>query len=443
MLAPGSTAPGGGPAAPAGSLAAARSMATVLADFGGTRLPRSETRSAGRVKLLHAITSTGLGGAQSMLVRLLTHGEQTFDGYEQSVLSLMSPGDLARQLDEAGVAVHTLAMGAGLPRPSVVPRLVDTARRAAPDLIVGWMHHGGLAAWYAAKLHRPRRPVIWNLRHSLGGMAHEKRLTRLVLQHMRRLSPHVDAIVYNSYAARSQYKAIGFADAHAVVIPNGFDCDLLRPRADARARLSQIFGIDPGRLVIGMVARYHPMKDPAALIEAVRRLRDCGHDAHLLVVGTGMDGLARHIDPALAAALPPTRITFSDQRLDVADWLPGLDVLALPSAWGEGFPNILGEAMACGVPCVATDVGDADHVLGSFGRLVPPRDPEALCAALAEICKLSPEARRRLGHAGRERVRSNFSIAAVAARYASLYDEVWSRSQGSRSPERRGRERPT
>jgi hypothetical protein len=160
---------------------------------------RSSTRPA---RLVHAITVTGIGGAQSMLAKLLGMGEGVFGRYDQSVLSLMPPGEIGRRLMEQGVAVHTLGMRSGVPTLQAALRLLRLSRVLAPDLFVGWMHHSGLSAYYAAKLRR--RPVIWNVRHSLSDIAHEKASTRAILRHSARLSRRVDAIIVNSYVAQAR-----------------------------------------------------------------------------------------------------------------------------------------------------------------------------------------------------------------------------------------------
>lgn len=379
------------------------------------------------VRLLHAITGTGVGGAQSMLAKLLEAGEGVFDGYAQSILSLMPPGELSGRFIRAGAPVHTLKMRSGMPTPLALARLCLRARAARPELIVGWMHHAGLAAYAAAGLLRPRRPVIWNIRHSLEDMAREKPSTRMALRATIGLSDRIDAHIFNSHVAKAQYAALGYDVGRSVVIPNGFDCGQFRPREDARRKLAEIFHVDVARPIVGMVARNHPMKDPVTLIRACSGLWDAGHDFSLLIAGPGMEALEGN---PVMAGLPTgarARIRLAAGRFDVAEWLPGLDLFVLPSAWGEAFPNILGEAMASGVPCVATDVGDARWIVGDHGRIVPPGTPEAMCAAMAALLSLAPEERRLLGARARERVIAHFALSAVARDYARLYESVLDR----------------
>jgi len=168
-----------------------------------------------------------------------------------------------------------------------------------------------------------------------------------------------------------------------------------------------------------MVARNHPMKDVPNLLAAFARMYQVRPDAHLLIVGEGMDSPSAAASRMLAS-LERSSWTLAGHRGDVPAWLGGLDLLALPSAWGEGFPNIVGEAMVCRVPCVATDVGDAAWLIGDTGRVVPPRDAVALGKALLELAELTPAARHAMGQAARARIEEHFALPAIVREYASL-----------------------
>ena len=384
---------------------------------------------AGPMKtVLHTITGLHTGGAETMLAKLIEA-----DLYLRPVvLSLLEPGVVAGRIRAQNISVRSLGMREGVPSLAALAQLIRESRRVQPDLVQGWMHHGNLAATFAswAAPHRP--PVVWNVRHSLVALAHEKPLTRAVLRLDARLSRTTAAIIYNAKVSARQYEAFGFHPERTVVIPNGFDCEQFRPRPEARSLLRQKFGIDERVPTIGMVARYHPMKDVANLVEATRRVRARGPDAHLLVVGRGFDHPPPEIETMAREALPPERLTMAGESHDVARWLSGLDVLVLPSAWGEGFPNILGEATACGVPCVATDVGDSAWIIGPHGSVVPPRNPEALASALARMLELDPGQRRQLGQAARARTINLFSLNCVAQQYEALYERVLYRQARSR-----------
>jgi glycosyltransferase involved in cell wall biosynthesis len=374
--------------------------------------------------VLHVITGLNVGGAENMLAKLIESGNGDSARLRPQVLSLLTPGKLAERIRARGAPIHSLEMRSSIPTAFAAWRLARIARSVRPDLLHGWMHHGNLAATCASFALRDRPPVIWNVRHSLVDIAYEKPLSRAVLRLGAALSATPAAIIYNSATAARQYEAFGFPGEKTVIIPNGFDCHQFRPRDGAREMLVQAHGIDPAATIVGMVARMHPMKDPENLVEAIGRARRDGHDLHLIMVGTGTDTPSPGLTDALRRALPPSRITLVGERHDVAVWLSGLDILALPSAWGEAFPNILGEAMASGVPCIATDVGDSGWIIGGTGHLVPPRDAAAMAAALAGLAEAGPDTRRKMGEAARARVVASFSLGQIASRYEALYEAV-------------------
>ncbi|MGF1544242.1 MAG: glycosyltransferase [Parvularculaceae bacterium] len=377
-------------------------------------------------RALHVITGLNHGGAENMLVKLIEHASAARSGapLDQAVASLMTPGVAARRLEAIAAPLVGLGMRPGAPSLSAFSGLRRLIKRVRPDIVMGWMHHGFFAATLACRTLRDAPPVVWNVRHSLADIRHEKPMTQAILGLCKRLSGRPAAIVYNSRVARAQYKGYGFCDERARVVPNGFPVDALKPDPAARARLAAVFGLKDDAPTVAMIARQHPMKDLRNFLLAIEKTRAEGRDPHLILVGQGMEDLPSDMQALLERAAPAGRRRQSGHRTDVADRLAGVDVLALPSAWGEGFPNVVGEAMACGVPAVVTDVGDSAWIVGDAGRAVPPGDPDALAAALSSVLDLDPAARRALGLAGRARIVEAFSMDAVAAQYDALYAEV-------------------
>ncbi len=374
--------------------------------------------------ILHVITGLNVGGAEAMLSKLVTHSAVAAAGQRHEVLTLMPPGVAGRRLAALSAPPHSL----GIRRPraglGAAMRLAKVVRQVRPDIVQGWMHHGNLAAMIGQQLVSPRPTLMWNVRHSLEDIALENPMTRAILRFEARRSRSPATIIYNSRVAARQHGDIGFDGSRSCIIPNGFDCGHFAPVAVRRGALASRFGIEHDATVVAMIARRHPMKSPETLVEAVGRARSAGIDLHLLMVGDGMDTLPSEMHDAFRRAVPEDRLTFAPHRSDLAEWLPEVDILALPSAWGEGFPNILGEAMACGVPCVTTDVGDSGWVVGETGEVVPPRDASALEAALIRLERLGPEGRRRLGRAARQRVVDEFSLGETVSRYTDLYADA-------------------
>jgi glycosyltransferase involved in cell wall biosynthesis len=370
------------------------------------------------MRIAHVIPALTTGGAQAMLAKLLEAGA---GGPDQLVISLRPDGGAWSRVAKTGVELHHLGLRPGELSPRALGRLAGLLRCRQPDLIHGWMYHGNLAALLGAGLTFRRPVVVWNIRHSLHDLAHEKPQTRAVIRIGARLSRLAATVIYNSHVGASQHEALGYAGRRVEVVPNGFDTGRFRPDPEMRACWRARLGIGPATQLIGHVARYHPMKDHAALIRAAGRLMGKGLDLFLVMVGEDVTPDNRELAAALKAAGIAHRIALLGERSDIAEIMAALDLAVLCSAWGEGFPNVLGEAMACGVPCIATDVGDCKHLLTTGGVLVPPRDVEALEAAMERLMELPAARRRELGAAGRARIQQDFALPAIAERYAELY----------------------
>lgn len=388
-----------------------------------TVVARNALASAGRdaqsFRVMHVITALNVGGAEKMLKKIATG----LDPATIDIVSLIAPGITGEKLLGLGYRVETLGMTRGVPSVAALARLRRLVVERRPDALLGWMHHGFFAATLAQSGLRNAPPLIWNIRHSIDDIKHETLPTRAILGLSARLSKIPSAIVYNSHVAMRQYAALGFSDKRALVIPNGFDMAKFRPDPGARARLAATFGIAGDDPVIAMVARLHPMKSQETLIAAFRIAQERGGCARLLLVGQGLDSPPASMRD-LIATLPERSIVLSEHRDDLDQWLPGVDIVALSSRWGEAFPNVLGEAMAAGVPCVATDVGDSAIIIGDTGAIAPPGDAAALGDALLRLLRLPAERRRELGEAARRRIDERYALHSVRAQYNDLIASV-------------------
>jgi glycosyltransferase involved in cell wall biosynthesis len=381
------------------------------------------TTTASRAPLpltvVHVVTSLELGGAQRMLAKLvaapLAAPERTH------VVSLLPAGPLATPIRAAGASVHSLGLGHGSVAPLRLLALGRLLRRLGPDLVQGWMYHGNLAASLAAPFGAGGAPVLWNIRGALDAPLAESRLTRWVIRAGAGLSARPAAIVYNAASAARQHAAAGYAPARAVVIGNGFDLAAYRPDPAAGPALRRRLGIADARPLVGIAAEVRPMKDHATLLAAIGRLAAGGHDLDLVMLGTGTTPDNADLVARIAANGLTGRVHLLGPLADPAPVIKGLDLGVLSSAWGEGFPNFVGEAMAAGVPCVATDTGDCRAIIGETGRVAPPRDPAALAAALETMLALPADARHALGLAARERIATRYGLPAIVDAYRRLY----------------------
>ena len=359
----------------------------------------------------HIITGLNVGGAERALYTLLTNGLE--GPFRNRVISLMGPGHYGPLLQEACIPVTCLHMSPGRPTPGALRRLLAAVRAAPTDILQGWMLHGNLAATFAQRWANRDAALVWNQRTSLDALADETRIKRALIRLEARLSGRPQAIIYNSARSRHQFAEHGYNDAHALHLPNGFNTDKWAPNAGVRREIRQELGLPQDATVIGYVGRGHPQKDIETLYAAFEHIAGKHPDAVLVAVGRDLDRDCPRSD----------RIILTGQRPDVPALMSGFDLLCLSSR-AEGFPNVVGEAMATGLPCVTTDVGDARDIVGETGWVAPPRNPERLAACLDDALSCSLEGLQERGQRARDRIITQFSIASVVDRYASLYRSV-------------------
>jgi glycosyltransferase involved in cell wall biosynthesis len=382
-------------------------------------------------KIVHIINSFEFGGAEVMLGNLLAcTGRGRF---EPVVVSLIDDLRLADGILASGIPVRVVGMRPGVLDPLAVARLACLLRRERPRVIQTWMDHSNFIGGIAMRL-ALRAVLVWGVHHSQHVRGVTKRTTLMTVSACARLSRRLPArIVCCSEQARSEYARRGFAAEKLVVIPNGFDTAAFRPDPAARARVRGELGLGPEATLIGLVARYDPVKDHPNFLRAAALLRGRVPGVHFLLCGDKVDRGNAALTSAVESLGLRDRCHLLGPRRDIARIQASLD-LATSSSVSEAFPLCLGEAMACGVPCVATDVGDSAAILGETGRVVPPRAPAALADAWEELLGLDPDARARLGLAARRRIRRRYDLASVAERYEDLYEHLLAGEPGSGGP---------
>ena len=372
-------------------------------------------------RLLHIITGLSTGGAERALYNVLS-GDLA-EHFDCSVLSLRDEGTFGPRIRDLNIPVHVMGMQSSLAAYKHVRHLRDVVKQIQPDVIQGWMYHGNLAATAAARFTLDgKAKVAWNIRHCLYSLSAEKLMTRQVIRANRWLSPGVDAILYNSRLSREQHQVFGFAASRGQVIPNGFDTELLSPDQERRLMTRHTLNIPEQARVIGHVARFHPMKQHAAFLHAAMEVMHQYVDVHCLLVGRNVN----LENPVLADIVPIdliSRFHFVGERSDVPDLMRAMDIFCLSSC-SEAFPNVLGEAMALGVPCVATDVGDSRDIIGDTGIIVSPADSRPLASCLAKMLEKSGEQRSTLGRMARARVVDRYALPNIVAQYQTVYERL-------------------
>jgi glycosyltransferase involved in cell wall biosynthesis len=274
-----------------------------------------------------------------------------------------------------------------------------------------------LAALMPRGTNAPR--LAWGLRASDMDYAKYDWTHALLGRAEAALSRRADLIIANSEAGRAAAIARGFSSKRLAVIPNGIDTERFHPTAEAELRAQWLRG-GTGPL-IGIVARLDPMKDHLTFLQAAAQFVRQAPAARFVCVGSANTVTAAAIRNCCSELRLDGHVIWESERLDVERAINAFDLLTLSSAFGEGFPNVVGEALACGVPVVVTDVGDARAVVGDCGEVVPRRDPQALAAAWGRILALDAGAREQLRAAARQRIVAHFSLATMVDRTAQQY----------------------
>ncbi len=372
------------------------------------------------MRVLHIITSLDDGGAEAVLYRLVTH--DPLDCHY--VVSLTGEGKYGPLLLERGVVVTAMNMPRGRMTFAGLKGLWRVLRSVRPDVVQTWMYHADLIGGLAARL--AGMPVVWGIRNTTLAPGQSSRITIWVARACAWLSRLVPArIVVCAQAAQKVHAELGYDAARMVVIPNGYDLGRFRPDVEARQRLRQQWGVHDGMALLGMVARFDPYKDHANLLAALEQVAKSVENFQVVLVGTGMTENNAELVSLIQRHGLNGHVRLLGPRSDIPDVMLALDIHVLSSS-AEAFPNVLAEAMACGTPCVTTDVGDAALIVGDTGWLVPPRNHEALADALVQALAARQEAPSWQSRQNRcrKRIVSQFDIDVMAQRFRAVWEEV-------------------
>jgi glycosyltransferase involved in cell wall biosynthesis len=370
-------------------------------------------------RLAHVITGLGVGGAESFLLRLAQRLQVR--GFDQRVYSLTSDGPIGERLHESGIPVEALGLIPNRPNPIRLLRLARELSNWRPDAVQTWMYHGDwLGTWAARRAKCPR--IFWGLRNSTLEADSSKKSTVWVRKRLARLSAKwPTAVVSCSKTASDLHVSLGYDASKMILIPNGIDSKRFRPDPSVRAERRAALGIAQDAVVFGHAGRFHPQKGHSVFLEAsIRAARERPNARFLLC---GLNVTPKH-EPFLSVAKGEWghRFIFAGPQDDMPSIYNALDVFVMSSTAGEAFPNVVAEAMACGIPAIVTDIGDAAEIVGPLGTVVPiepvadlgERLAQAMCGCLTLELSLS-------GGQVRDRMVASFDLDAITDRYADLY----------------------
>lgn len=378
--------------------------ASLAEPINGSTPPGAEEQAP--PKVMHVITDLDVGGAERMLVSyLMAPRKSPLDCF---VVSLLSGGYFTTRLQGCGIRVDEMKMGRAIGNILSLFRIAATIRREKPNIIQSWLYHADLVATLALLLSGriQKTRLFWGVRCSDMDTRHYRITLKFAIWACSKLSRIPDGIIANSHAGMSVHKTLGYNSKNFFVIPNGVDTNRFAPDADLKREVRRELNIPEDVFAITMVARRDPQKDHETFIKAI----DLIPGAIGVLAGKGTE-------------------EFSDQpnlrrlgmREDIERIYAACDIVSLCSAFGEGFPNVLVEGMSAGLAPIATDVGDCALIIADIGKVVPPRDAEALAGAIQLIINSGHDKVKEVGRKARERIKQEYAL----ERTVETFDDVY------------------
>jgi glycosyltransferase involved in cell wall biosynthesis len=394
----------------------------------------NEKQNNKKIVVFHVITGLNTAGAEMMLFKLLkgSKGSQ----YQPIVISLLDKGTMGEEFEKINQQIIILQWSKWYRLLAAPFFIIYLLLKYKPVIIQGWMYHGNLVASVMAffnsvfnRVIKRKSFVVWNIRHTIYDLNEEKMQLRFLIKLGALLSRRADAILFNSSVSQRRHAEIGYSNVNNRVIPNGFETNKFKP-AKNKSELRKAFNLAEDFVIIGHVARYHPMKDHAGFIDACIANAKKHANICFIMVGRDVDDnsnihnnknrLAEQIEHS---GFKHLFYRFGEQK-DLLNIYNLFDIFVISSAWGEAFPNVLGEAMACAVPAIVTDVGDAAEIVAETGLVVPPKDPNALADAMHKLLQMSEKSRAELGIRARQRIKENFELSRIVNQYEDLYSAM-------------------
>jgi glycosyltransferase involved in cell wall biosynthesis len=365
-------------------------------------------------KIVHIIAGLGSGGAENMLYKLIKYSNN--QEYEHEVVSLIDEGTIGHKIIAEGIKLHCININKNNFLASII-RLKKICRDC--DLISTWLYHADLIGFIVSKL-LLRKKLIWNIRHSNLNSNANKSSTLWVVKFNSLVSKFVDLITYNSTEAYNNHLNYGFSKKRNKLIPNGFELDNFVYDHNKRNALRKYFGFDINQKVLITIGRWNIQKDYYTLLEAIDTVKKNGHQFKLIMVGNGLDTDNTELNSIIRKYSIEEYVILLGKRSDIPDLLSMADVY-VSSSLGESFSNAIGEAMACELTCIVTDVGESKILVGDTGEVVSPGCPSELAESIIKLLKFQNIGRNVNA---RKRILENYEISSIVEKFDSVYKDV-------------------
>jgi glycosyltransferase involved in cell wall biosynthesis len=375
------------------------------------------------MKILHIITGLGDGGAEHALFKICKYDTNN----NHSVISLKDSGKYSPLLKKLGIKVYCLNMKFFSIHKFIF--LINLLRFLKPDIVQTWLVHADLIGSIAARLAGIHN-ILWNVRYSNIELGKAKFTTVLIIKILSILSHLIPKfIVTVSKRAKKIYENEGYNKKIFKFIPNGYDLSILKVNEHQKIRFRKKIQVKKLTPLIGNVARYDPQKDHLNLLNALSIIRSKNINFFCILVGSNVNQNNIDLISQIKRLKLSNCIKLLGQYNDISHVMNGLDVHILSSSYGEGFPNVVAESMACGTPCIVTDVGDSALIVDKTGWIIPPNNPIKLARAIekALLEKGTLEWKKKRIKA-RLRIKQKFSITNMIKLYNKVWDKVYKKN---------------
>jgi glycosyltransferase involved in cell wall biosynthesis len=370
------------------------------------------------LRIVHVITGLSTGGAEMMLFKLFKHIDH--NAYKMIAVSLTGNGPVGKKMEASGAKIICLNIDKPLKFIKTLPKNIAMIKAFSPDIVQGWLYHGNLGASIIRKL-VPSAKLAWNLRSSKPSTVSLN--SKIVRWINVKLSRFPDLIISNTQTGLDYHKELGYQGRNYKILCNGVDVELYNPNEEKKEIFRIEHNIPLEAVVVVMIARNHASKGYQLLLSCANKMIQNDTNLYFILAGRDVLLLENNLQGREFEGLKK-RLLLLDEVDGSYDVLNAADIKVLASLWGEGFPNVLIEAMALEKLCVTTNTGDSAYVVDEIGFVVPPNDEKLLSNELIKVTTMPLEKRINMGKKARLKVMKQFDILSIKNKYQDVYTDL-------------------
>ncbi len=375
----------------------------------------SQVKRKKRKKITHLVTGLNCGGAETMLYKLLSHIDQS--KYDVKVISMIDNGFYGEKIKKLGINVYHLNMK---PKQLNIMAFIKACKLIkGADILQTWMYHANIFGYLINKIVRGKK-IIWGIRHANLDRDKNKYRTLLIVKICAKLSKNVDHVISCSQTAVKTHIDYGYSPDNIITIPNGFEMNKFTYNKVAKKQLLCELKITSNPFVISLVGRWDVLKDHKNFFQALRLVAQVKNNFFAILCGSNINYTNKELKDLVLLNQLRNKVFLLDKRNDIPRIMSASDILVSSSS-GEGFSNVIGEAMACETPCVVTNAGDSAYIVGKTGLVIEKQDPKQLAKAILKMMDMKKYELRELGKEARNRITENYDIINIVKNYEALY----------------------